>query len=96
MKTTKRIRRGMRFSPLAKLLVNENDLPKRAREDRERHRQYVVRRTFIPGGILDVIGEGEHTRVWIGRSDKSPCLAALDQEQMREAIRNFQEALAAP
>lgn len=76
------------------LVVNENDIPKRAREDREHRMQYNVRRTFVGGGILDIIGEGEHTRIWIGRSEKSPCLITLTQEQMRGAMNSFSEAMA--
>lgn len=88
-----RIKRGMGHSPLMKLIVNEHEIPKRAKEDRERRMQYNVRRTFIGGGILDVIGEGHYARVWIGRHEKAICLATLDQEQMRAVIGKFQEAL---
>lgn len=93
--TTKRprIKRGMRSSPLASLLVNEHDLPRRAKQDALRKRQYVIRRTQVFGGIADVIGEGEFTRVWFGKNEKAVSVITMDQEQMRELIRNFNEAI---
>lgn len=93
--TTKRprIKRGMRSSPLASLLVNEHDLPQRAKQQALQKRQHIVRRTQVFGGIADVIGEGEFTRVWFGKNEKAVSVITMDQEQMRELMRNFNEAI---
>jgi len=56
-------------------------------------RLYEIRRTFVRGGIIDVIGSGESARIWMGTNDKSLPWCTLDQNQMKDLITRFNEAL---
>ena len=83
-------------NPLEQLLVSEKDIARnRRKEARAKKLNYrnQVRRLKFGSGIVDIIGNGPYTRIWIGPDENSPCTVSLNQKQVLEVMDLYRDAL---
>lgn len=95
----KDVPQALERAALAQVKANEEEMAKKLGVLTEEQRHNQVRRLHVRGGTMrgaafvDVLGNGDHTRIWAGHDPDQLPFFVMDAKEMRKLIALFNEAL---